>query len=68
MLALALLPHTASKCPVDKSATRVLLPILHKYYHFGEFNIASITSQSNVLSRALSYQKIPSPEYFDDIP
>ncbi|KAK9405146.1 type-2 vomeronasal receptor [Crotalus adamanteus] len=68
MLALVLLPYTASKCPVDKHATRVLLPILHKYYHSGEFNIASITSQSNVLSRALSYEKIPSPEYFDDIP
>ncbi|KAM3823784.1 vomeronasal type-2 receptor 26-like [Vipera latastei] len=68
MWALALLPHTASKCPVDKLGSQVLLPILHKYYHSGEFNIASITSQSNVLSRALSYEKIPSPDYFDDIP
>ncbi|XP_063158726.1 vomeronasal type-2 receptor 26-like [Candoia aspera] len=68
MLALALLPQMAGKCPLDKHTTQVLLPILHKYYHSGEFNIASITSQSNVLSRALSYETIPSPGFFDDIP
>ncbi|KAG6466486.1 type-2 vomeronasal receptor [Crotalus adamanteus] len=62
-----MLPSVLCKCPVGQWATQIPLLALHKYYHAGDFNIAGITSQNYVLSHAITFEKAPSPELFDDI-
>ncbi|XP_026580839.1 vomeronasal type-2 receptor 26-like, partial [Pseudonaja textilis] len=66
-LLLLVLPCVVCQCPVGQRATQILLPVLHKYYHAGDLNIAGITSQNYVLSHSITFHKAPSPELFDDI-
>ncbi|XP_070810345.1 vomeronasal type-2 receptor 26-like [Pituophis catenifer annectens] len=60
-------PSVVCQCPVHQRATQIFLPILHRYYHAGDLNIAGVTSQNYVLSRSITFRKAPSPELFDDI-
>ncbi|XP_025031704.1 vomeronasal type-2 receptor 26-like [Python bivittatus] len=48
-------------------AIQVLLPILQKYYHPGELNIAGIMSQSYAFLHPITFKTTPSLDLFDDI-
>ncbi|XP_062993088.1 vomeronasal type-2 receptor 26-like [Elgaria multicarinata webbii] len=55
------------KIPNIKCSISDPLPVLHKYYQSGDLIIAGILSQIYILSKPITFSKLPSNELFEDM-
>ncbi|XP_066486728.1 vomeronasal type-2 receptor 26-like [Tiliqua scincoides] len=58
-------PQPALKLPIAKCTLGEPLPILHQFHHTGDLTIAGIVSQVYIFSYAMTFEKRPSQELFD---
>ncbi|KAH0626264.1 hypothetical protein JD844_001159 [Phrynosoma platyrhinos] len=66
ILVLVLLPVGVCKIPVAKYSISEPIPILHKYYQAGDLTIASIISQSLLISDDVTFRRHPNEELIDE--